>query len=783
MPPKRKAAATAKSADDSTKMTDAVVSPVVEEQIAEEKPKKKTSKKATKTEVVEEIEAPVVEEQPKKKAKKAVEAEKPVEEIVQEKPKAKATKKTAKTEETAPVEPVIEEEQPKKKGKKTAVVEEPVVEAVEEKPKNKATKKAAPVEEAPVAEIVEEKSKKKGTKKAVQEAPVEEPVVAEKTETEKKKSTKGKRAVEQTSEPVVESTNAVVVADEAPSTESMVQKNLRTLKKTRVWMDVMAGPHSLGRMVIELYNDCPLAFENFRSLCTGEVKDPVTGTPLSYKNKAFHVLSKDYVMGGDMKMSGTSNMSIYGGPFPDEQAGLQRTHDEIGTVSLFSTKKNENDSKFLITIKPHLKHLDGQFVVIGKVVKGLRAAYALSLYGDDDGKPEALCRIANVGRYKKNKAVNAAALTSADDEAIMSDSEGEEEEEDAEEEQESTQTTQSHEKPKCPVCGSESKYSKRVLGKGSRWLCRNEDCKHGFWHEDDKISTKAAQQLLEQQKRAKAEAREAANAAKAAKMEAKRQRALERKKAFEARDKDQNRKELREAKANDAKTTPALQTRLKAARDVAGPHLLEVVQAEFKLVEEHRQRAEENRIKGNEDFKRYNKEMEEKRKEMALAKRTREEEEEEIAARKKARYGDKGPRRDKNRDRNVVADDAAVTTTKDKTRYRNRAEPPQAWVERQQAKTDGTAATSETAVVKTAQKETKKDGKSFKDGKKSFKDGKKSFKDGKKSFKDGKKDGKSFKDRKSSKEVKAPVADAEVEKKIATTYDSNWKKAVQAMKK
>ncbi len=110
------------------------------EEAAEEKPKRKTTRKKAETEEA-------AEEKPKRKTtRKKVETE----EAAEEKPKRKTTRKKAETEETA-------EEKPKRKTTRKKVETE---EAAEEKPKRKTTRKKVETEEA-----AEEKPKRKTTRK------------------------------------------------------------------------------------------------------------------------------------------------------------------------------------------------------------------------------------------------------------------------------------------------------------------------------------------------------------------------------------------------------------------------------------------------------------------------------------------------------------------------------------------------------------------------------------------------------------------------------------------
>ena len=106
---------------------------------------------------------------------------------------------------------------------------------------------------------------------------------------------------------------------------------------------------------MELHKDCPLAFENVRALCTGEVSDPKTGKPLSYRGTEFATATNEYVIGGDLRGTGVKARSIFGGAFASERPGLERKFEKKGAFALFSPRADENDARFLITLQDHLR--------------------------------------------------------------------------------------------------------------------------------------------------------------------------------------------------------------------------------------------------------------------------------------------------------------------------------------------------------------------------------------------------------------------------------------------
>lgn len=99
-----------------------------------------------------------------------------------------------------------------------------------------------------------------------------------------------------------------------------ISSNDAEASRKRTFFDVTLGGLPAGRIVFELYSDVvPKTAENFRSLCTGEIKTPgkKTGKTLHYKNVIFHRVVKDFmIQSGDFSAgNGTGGESIYGGTF------------------------------------------------------------------------------------------------------------------------------------------------------------------------------------------------------------------------------------------------------------------------------------------------------------------------------------------------------------------------------------------------------------------------------------------------------------------------------------
>lgn len=66
-----------------------------------------------------------------------------------------------------------------------------------------------------------------------------------------------------------------------------------------VFFQMAAGGAPIGTIKMELFADVvPRTAENFRQLCTGEMKKD--GVPVGYKNSQFHRVIKDFmIQGGD----------------------------------------------------------------------------------------------------------------------------------------------------------------------------------------------------------------------------------------------------------------------------------------------------------------------------------------------------------------------------------------------------------------------------------------------------------------------------------------------------
>lgn len=145
-----------------------------------------------------------------------------------------------------------------------------------------------------------------------------------------------------------------------------------------------------GRVVFELFDDVvPKTAANFKALCTGVNGNSPEGVPLNYGKMQcpFHrVLNGFAIQGGDIENGdGTGGYSIYGPTFEDENFNL--SHNAPFLLSMANKGPNTNNSQFFITLSP-AEHLDGDYVVFGKVISGKSYLRALeSVAVDDNGRP------------------------------------------------------------------------------------------------------------------------------------------------------------------------------------------------------------------------------------------------------------------------------------------------------------------------------------------------------------------------------------------------------------
>ncbi|XP_075162303.1 cyclophilin 40 [Haematobia irritans] len=168
-----------------------------------------------------------------------------------------------------------------------------------------------------------------------------------------------------------------------------------------VFLDISIDNEFAGRMIIELRKDVvPKTAENFRALCTGEKGIGKLGKPLHYKGIHFHKITRVYVaQSGDVvNNDGTGGESIYGPVFEDENFTLE--HSDEGVVSMANFgQPNTNSSQFFITSMA-CDNLNGQNVVVGKVLRGLGIMGEMDQNTSDDGVPTTEIVIVDCGEIQ-----------------------------------------------------------------------------------------------------------------------------------------------------------------------------------------------------------------------------------------------------------------------------------------------------------------------------------------------------------------------------------------------
>jgi cyclophilin family peptidyl-prolyl cis-trans isomerase len=164
-----------------------------------------------------------------------------------------------------------------------------------------------------------------------------------------------------------------------------------------------------GRLTFELYEDLvPQTCENFKALCTGEKgTSAISGKPLHYKGCKIHKVFTDYILqAGDFtRGDGRGGETIFGAPLIDEDLKTQHQWGP-GTLAMANVQgvPNSSTSQFFITLSQEPNtHLQGHYVVFGRVKSGLELLSEISVYGTSsnldgkDGTPTADLVITNCG--------------------------------------------------------------------------------------------------------------------------------------------------------------------------------------------------------------------------------------------------------------------------------------------------------------------------------------------------------------------------------------------------
>jgi peptidyl-prolyl cis-trans isomerase B (cyclophilin B) len=143
---------------------------------------------------------------------------------------------------------------------------------------------------------------------------------------------------------------------------------------------------SQGVIEIELYHSSvPKTVDNFVNLAKSG----------SYSNLVWHRIAKNFVIqtGNSNSKNGLNNSTWSQGdgtpqiPFENNPS----LHNAVGYVGMASTGAGVGGSdQFYININDNSAKLDGSYMVFGKVINGMNAAYAignLPIYNPPDGQP------------------------------------------------------------------------------------------------------------------------------------------------------------------------------------------------------------------------------------------------------------------------------------------------------------------------------------------------------------------------------------------------------------
>jgi cyclophilin family peptidyl-prolyl cis-trans isomerase len=159
-------------------------------------------------------------------------------------------------------------------------------------------------------------------------------------------------------------------------------------------VDIQVGQDPSIKVVIELFNDlCPKTSEAFMNICQGKFKNKA-GKEVSYTGTTIHrIVNGAYFQGGSEIESGPEN------EFPSESYACN--HDEVGLVGLCKRKNidHTNAFQFYITTAAPLNFMNNNFVVIGKVVQGMRAFRVLDKVKCENERPKTVIKISASGKF------------------------------------------------------------------------------------------------------------------------------------------------------------------------------------------------------------------------------------------------------------------------------------------------------------------------------------------------------------------------------------------------
>ncbi|KAH7484139.1 hypothetical protein KRP22_005325 [Phytophthora ramorum] len=153
-----------------------------------------------------------------------------------------------------------------------------------------------------------------------------------------------------------------------------------------VYLDLCVGDQPPRRLHIELFHEeLPTTTDNFRLLCTGELRGNGKVKALWYKNTRFHRVIPGFMMqGGDITHgNGAGGAAAMGTTFEDESFLFKH---QVGAVAM-AHQNSSNRSQFFVCFGAP-SWLDGKHVVLGQVLRDdLPHLAAFEAVGSASGRP------------------------------------------------------------------------------------------------------------------------------------------------------------------------------------------------------------------------------------------------------------------------------------------------------------------------------------------------------------------------------------------------------------
>lgn len=164
---------------------------------------------------------------------------------------------------------------------------------------------------------------------------------------------------------------------QAADDDFLIDLNVKLPEITDVcWMDVSIDGKVTERIEISLFGkQTPKTSANFKSLCNNE-------NEIGYKGSSFfRVISKFSIQGGNigapdnspLSKLGKYGISSFNSSFPPENYSIKHDYKNAGVVSMMRDvmNKNQQDSRFFITLEDKASWADDKYVAFGIVTKGL----------------------------------------------------------------------------------------------------------------------------------------------------------------------------------------------------------------------------------------------------------------------------------------------------------------------------------------------------------------------------------------------------------------------------